>query len=99
MRGVFTGRQGGSSTAQGAPTTYAQPPSEGYNFDPYTGQPIQQQPPPPVGLPSRRKGSLVAGIVLVGLGIMFTAQFFGIPTDIIFPVLMIGSGVWMLVRR
>ncbi len=98
VREVFAGRQGSVSSSHGAPTTYAQHPSEGYNFDPYTGQPIQQI-PPAVSPPPRRKGSVIAGIVLLGLGIMFAAEFFGVPSDIIFPVLMIGAGVWMLLRR
>jgi phage shock protein C len=98
VREVFGARQSGGSTNN--PTTYASRPTESYNFDPYTGQPIQPQPQPqPQPAPPRRKGSVIAGIILLGMGLMFAADFLGIPSDIIFPVLMIALGGWMLLKR
>jgi phage shock protein C len=90
MREAFGGRSQGPGG--GAPTTYAPPPSESYNYDPYTGQPIVPARP-------RRPGPRWIGIALVGLGILFAAQHFGLPTDILFPLLMIGAGGAILLRK
>jgi phage shock protein C len=95
MREAF-GNRGQSSG--GPPTTYDTPPTgPGYSFDPYTGQPLQPQPLTPP--PPRRKSSQWVGVALVGLGVMFAAQYFGISTDLLFPVLMIIGGAVMLLRR
>jgi phage shock protein C len=78
-------------------TTYAPPPTSGsYNFDPYTGEPIQPQ---PIAPPPRRKGSQWAGIALMILGVLFVAPTLGISTDILVPILMIIAGIVMLIRR
>ena len=90
MREAFGGRSQGPGS--GAPTTYAPPPSESYNFDPFTGQPIVPARP-------RRPGPRWIGIALVGLGILFAAQHFGLSTDILFPLLMIGAGGAILLRK
>lgn len=91
---------GSRGQTPGAPpptTTYAPPPANSsYNFDPYTGQPIQPQPMIP---PPRRKGSQWAGIALMILGVLFVAPTLGLSTDILFPILMIIAGVVMLLRK
>lgn len=102
MREAFVGRPGAPRPPQPGQGSYpprpdAPQPPEAFNFDPYTGLPIQAQqaaPPPP-----RRKGSQVAGIALVGIGAIFAAEFFGISIDILLPLIMVGAGVFMLLRR
>lgn len=99
MREAFVGRPGAGGSPPGVSGFHgrpdAPPPVESFNFDPYTGQPIQ----PHVATPPRRKKSQIAGIALVGIGLIFAAEFFGISIDILLPALMVAAGVFMLLRR
>lgn len=95
MREAFGDRPRGG----GAPTTYASPPPEAsFRFDPYTGEPLAHQVPPSARPPQQNR-SRWGGMALVALGVIFTAQYFGVPTDILIPGLMIIAGIVLLVRR
>lgn len=62
----------------------------------------QFQPPPayaPAQQPTRAKRWRWIGFVLIGFGALVLADQFGFPTDIIFPILMIGAGILLLRRR
>jgi phage shock protein C len=92
------GGRGTGGGAPPAPTTYAPPPqAESFNYDPFTGQPLSRPAGPPP--PPQRNRSRWGGIALVGLGIIFTAQYFGLPTEILMPIFLIIVGVTLLVRK
>ncbi|ABU59184.1 PspC domain-containing protein [Roseiflexus castenholzii] len=67
---------------------------------PQTGQTINLRMDPampPARAPRRRLNW--AGIVLIGLGLIFLAEQFGIDTDIVFPLLMIVAGGMLIFRH
>jgi phage shock protein C len=61
--------------------------------DPMAGTQISVPPQRP------RKRFGWAGVVLIGVGLMMLAEFFHIPTHLVFPMLLIAAGIAMLARR
>lgn len=99
--------------AQGRRGIYQAPP-EPYNFDPHTGQPIAGPPPADgqtiqldgdeaqgygYGPTPQRRNRNWWGFVLVGLGVIALANALDLPTEIIFPVLLIVGGAVLLLRK
>jgi hypothetical protein len=60
-------------------------------------------PMPPVPLTGWRRKEPIGAIVLIGLGVLFLLGQLDIFSDRIFayfwPVLLIGLGVWLIIRR
>jgi phage shock protein C len=59
--------------------------------------PLPGYPPAAPARPPRRWRWI--GFVLVGFGVLVLADQIGFPTDIVFPLLMIGAGILLLRRR
>jgi phage shock protein C len=78
----------------------AEPPNTGQTIDlrldPSMAPLSPQSAPAPV---HRRRRLNWAGIVLIGLGLIFLAEQFGIDTDIVFPLLMIVVGGVLIFRN
>ncbi len=78
----------------------AEPPNTGQTIDlrldPSMAPLSPQSAPAPV---QRRRRLNWAGIVLIGLGLIFLAEQFGIDTDIVFPLLMIVVGGVLIFRN
>ncbi|MCS6842016.1 MAG: PspC domain-containing protein [Roseiflexus sp.] len=68
---------------------------------PNTGQTINLRldPAAPAPKPASRRRVNWAGIVLIGLGLIFLAEQFGIDADIVFPLLMILVGGILIFRH
>lgn len=63
-------------------------------------EPIAPAMPPAVPAARQRRHSWpVLGILLVGIGIIALGDALGIPTDFVFPVLMIAAGAFLLLRK
>ena len=91
------------------PALSIQPPTTGQTVNlrvdptlPPTNLASQSQPLPPYtpGVPTRppRRWRWI-GFILVGFGVLVLADQIGFPTDIVFPLLMIGAGILLLRRR
>lgn len=70
---------------------------------PSTGQTINLRLDPSASMsaptPAPRRRLNWAGIILIGLGLIFLAEQFGIETEIVFPLLMIVIGVLLIFRH
>jgi hypothetical protein len=87
-------------------TGFQQPPYQATYQGPYTGQaagpgdPTQAPPVPPGGW---RRKEPIGAIVLIGLGSLFLLGqldiFSGRVLEFTWPVLLIGLGVWLIIRR
>jgi hypothetical protein len=81
---------------------YQQPPYQAPYQGPYAPPvpPVPPVPPPPVGW---RRKEPIGAIVLIGLGLLFLLGqldiFSGRLVEFTWPVLLIGLGVWLIVRR
>jgi hypothetical protein len=107
---VGTGQQGPDPAAAGYQTPYQQAP---YQQVPYQQAPYQTPfqgpyappvpPIPPVAPVGWRRKEPIGAIVLIGLGLLFLLGqldiFSGRLLEFTWPVLLIGLGVWLIVRR
>jgi len=100
-----TGQQGQDPAAAGYQTPYQQAPYQQVPYQtPFQGlysPPVPPIPPvPPVGW---RRKEPIGAIVLIGLGLLFLLGqldiFSGRLLEFAWPVLLIGLGVWLIVRR
>lgn len=103
VREAFAGTHAGPPppppTPEGrwAPSTSAESGEEGS-----ASAPAEAPPPPPTRPGSQRRGGLVVGLVLVGLGALFLARnlgWFWIDWGTYWPVILIAIGVALIVRR
>ncbi len=95
-----TGQQGQDPAGAGYQTPYQQAPYQTPFQGPYS-PPVPPIPPaPPVGW---RRKEPIGAIVLIGLGLLFLLGqldiFSGRLVEFAWPVLLIGLGVWLIVRR
>lgn len=93
-------RQSGYTEQSGyAETSFADAASD----PPSTGQTINLRLDPSASMsaptPAPRRRLNWAGIILIGLGLIFLAEQFGIETEIVFPLLMIVIGVLLIFRH
>ncbi len=58
-----------------------------------------QPPAGQTGTSANRRRISWAGVILVGLGVMLLAEQFGIEPDILFPIILVGVGALLLLRR
>lgn len=106
----FSSAVGSSAAASGTPreTGYADTPAE----RPQTGQTIDLRldptmaptsittpGAPPAAPQSPRRRLNWAGVFLIGVGVIFLAEQFGIDSDVVFPMLMIGLGALLMFRH
>lgn len=108
---VGTGEQGPDPVATGYQTPYQQAPFQQtpYQQVPYQQTPFQSPytppvpPIPPVPPVGWRRKEPIGAIVLIGLGLLFLLGqldiFSGRLLEFTWPVLLIGLGVWLIVRR
>lgn len=83
----------------GSPYT---PPAAGFNDPGFS--PVQPIPPvPPVPPLHWRRREPIGALVLIALGVLFLLAQMGVFSDLVFeymwPLLLIGLGVWLIVRR
>ena len=77
-----------------------EPPNTGQTIDLRLDPSMAPLSPPSAPAPVHRRRRLNwAGIVLIGLGLIFLAEQFGIDTDIVFPLLMIVVGGVLIFRN
>ncbi|MGQ9547891.1 MAG: PspC domain-containing protein [Roseiflexus sp.] len=77
-----------------------EPPSTGQTIDLRLDPSMSPSSPQFVPAPAPRRRRLNwAGILLIGLGLIFLAEQFGIDTDIVFPLLMIVVGGLLIFRN
>jgi phage shock protein C len=78
----------------------AEPPNTGQTIDLRLDPSMAPLSPQSAPAPAPRRRRLNwAGIVLIGLGLIFLAEQFGIDTDIVFPLLMIVVGGVLIFRN
>lgn len=107
----FASTVGSAAAAGGTPreTAYADAPAErpqtgqtiDLRFDPTMAPTSITTPGAPQAAPpqSPRRRLNWAGVFLIGVGLLFLAEQFGIDSDVVFPMLMIGLGALLIFRH